>query len=122
MGGGGYRGAIRARYSAGMFRIAEEVKDALHEDAPVVALETTLVTHGLPSPRGIETAKSAEAAVRKAGAIPATIGVIDGEVVVGLTTKELEQLAKLGMKSAKAGARDLAALATSGKPGATTVS
>lgn len=105
-----------------MFRISEEVKDALHDERPVVALETTLVTHGLPSPRGLETARAAEAAVRKSGALPATIGVIDGQVVVGLTADELEKLAKLGMKAIKTAARDLAALIATKRSGATTVS
>ncbi|HVO30838.1 MAG TPA: pseudouridine-5'-phosphate glycosidase [bacterium] len=105
-----------------MFRIAEEVKDAVHDEKPVVALETTLVTHGLPAPRGLETARAAEAAVRKAGAVPATVGVLDGEVVVGLSDTELEKLAKLGMKAVKASARDLGALAATKRAGSTTVS
>ena len=105
----------------GMFRIRPEVKEALAAERPVVALETTLVTHGLPAPRGIETARAAEAAVRKAGAIPATIGVVDGEIVVGLEAKELEQLAKLGIKSFKASTRDLAALVATKRSGSTTV-
>jgi len=104
------------------FRIHEEVSSALANERAVVALETTLVTHGLPAPRGIETARAAEAAVRKAGAIPATIAVIDGEVRVGLESKELEALAKLGMKSVKASTRDLAALVATGRTGSTTVS
>lgn len=104
------------------FRIQEEVSQALANERPVVALETTLVTHGLPAPRGIETARAAEAAVRKAGAVPATIAVIGGEIRVGLEAKELEALAKLGMKSMKAGTRDLAALVATGRTGSTTVS
>lgn len=104
------------------FRIADEVKDALSDERPVVALETTLVTHGLPAPRGIETARAAESAVRKAGAVPATIGVLDGEVVVGLDAGELERLAKLGLKAVKASSRDLAALVATGRSGSTTVS
>ena len=106
-----------------MFRIREEVKAALLEERPVVALETTLVTHGLPAPRGIETAQASEAAVRKAGAVPATIGILDGVIVVGLDEAELARLAKLGMKGTfKAGARDLAALVTTKRSGSTTVS
>lgn len=104
------------------FRVHEEVRQALAAERPVVALETTLVTHGLPAPRGIETARAAEAAVRKAGAVPATIAVVDGEVRVGLEAKELEQLAKLGMKSMKAGTRDIAALVATGRTGSTSVS
>lgn len=104
------------------FRIHDEVAAALANERPVVALETTLVTHGLPAPRGIETARAAEAAVRKAGAVPATIAIVDGEVRVGLDAKELEALAKLGMKSVKAGTRDIAALVATGRTGSTTVS
>ena len=104
------------------FHIHEEVAAALSAEKPVIALETTLVTHGLPAPRGIETARAAEAAVRKAGAIPATIAVLEGQVRVGLDAKEMEQLAKLGMKSVKAGTRDLAALVATGRTGSTTVS
>lgn len=106
-----------------MFRIRDEVKSALLDERPVVALETTLVTHGLPAPRGIETARASEAAVRKAGAVPATIGILDGVIVVGLDDGELARLADLGMKgTTKAGARDLAALVTAKGNGSTTVS
>ncbi len=104
------------------FDLRDEVRDAIEHERPVVALETTLVTHGLPAPRGIETARAAEAAVRKAGAVPATIGVIDGRVVVGLGPRELESLAKLGMKAVKAGSRDLGALMATGRSGSTSVS
>lgn len=104
------------------FRVHEEVAQALGADRPVVALETTLVTHGLPAPRGIETARAAEAAVRKAGAVPATIAIIDGELRVGLEAKELESLVKLGMKSVKAGMRDVAALIATKRTGSTTAS
>ena len=104
-----------------MIRISEEVKNAIREERPVVALETTLVTHGLPAPRGLETARAAEAAVRKSGALPATIGVLDGEVIVGLSDSELEKLAKLGMKAVKASSRDLGALVATKKSGSTTV-
>jgi pseudouridine-5'-phosphate glycosidase len=105
----------------GMFQISDEVKNALDEELAIVALETTLVTHGLPSPRGLETARAAEAAVRKAGAVPATIGILDGEVIVGLDDKQLEKLAKLGMKAMKASTRDIAALVATKRSGATTV-
>jgi pseudouridine-5'-phosphate glycosidase len=104
------------------FRIRDEVQDAIKAEAPVVALETTVITHGLPAPRGIETARAMEAAVRKAGAVPASVGILEGEIVVGLAPKEIESLAKLGMKSVKASSRDLAALVVSGKAGSTTVS
>ena len=105
-----------------MIRIRDEVKEALAAEHPVVALETTLVTHGLPVPTGLETARAAEEAVRKAGAVPATIGVLGGEVVVGLDPSELERLATLGTKAVKAGVRDLAALVATRRDGSTTVS
>ncbi len=74
-------------------RIAELVARALAAHRPVVALETTVVTHGLPSPEGVRAARAMEAQVIAGGAIPATIGLLDGEVRVGLTPEELERLA-----------------------------
>jgi len=85
---------------------------------PVVALETTLVAHGFPAPAGIEVALASEAAVRSAGALPATIGVLDGRVVVGLTASELERYTP---EARKLGPRDLAPCAVHGAVGATTV-
>ena len=73
--------------------VAPEVKQALAEGRPVVALETTLVTHGLPAPEGRDTAHQMEAAVREEGAVPATIGVLEGRARVGLSNDELDRLA-----------------------------
>ena len=98
----------------------DEVAGALANGAPVVALETTLVTHGLPHPDGVTTAVSLEEIVRAAGATPATIGVIDGALRVGLTRVELEQLAKTP-NVAKINLSNLAAAVASGQPGSTTV-
>lgn len=98
----------------------DEVAGALANEAPVVALETTLVTHGLPYPDGVTTALSLEEIVRAAGATPATIGVIDGALRVGLTRIELEQLAKTP-NVAKINLSNLAAAVASGQPGSTTV-
>ena len=98
----------------------DEVAGALANEAPVVALETTLVTHGLPHPDGVTTAVSLEEIVRAAGATPATIGVIDGALRVGLTRVELEQLAKTP-NVAKINLSNLAAAVASGQPGSTTV-
>ena len=98
----------------------DEVAGALANQAPVVALETTLVTHGLPHPDGVTTAVSLEEIVRAAGATPATIGVIDGALRVGLTRVELEQLAKTP-NVAKINLSNLAAAVASGQPGSTTV-
>ena len=102
-------------------RLSEEVEAALRHGGPVVALETTLVSHGFPGAQGMEVALSAEARVRRAGAVPATIGIIDGTVRVGLTTAELERFASAGSQARKAGPRDLAACVVQGAPGATTV-
>ena len=98
--------------------VAEEVRTALDGGRPVVALETTLVAHGFPAPDGVEVGLESEAAVRSAGAVPATIGVLDGRVRVGLDAAEL---ARFTPDARKAGPRDLAACAVLGAVGATTV-
>ncbi len=98
--------------------IAEEVRDALDAGGPVVALETTLVAHGFPAPDGVEVGLASEAAVRSAGAAPATIGVLDGRIRVGLGPSELERFTP---EARKVGPRDLAACAVQGAVGATTV-
>jgi pseudouridylate synthase len=102
-------------------QLAEEVADALRLGLPVVALETTLVSHGFSGGRGLAAAMAAEQQVRAHGAVPATIGVIDGAVRVGLGAAELERFAAAGAAARKAGARDLAACAVQGLLGATTV-
>jgi len=101
-----------------LVRVAEEVQAALSEGRAVVALETTLVAHGFPAPSGVEVGLASEAAVRAAGAVPATIGVLDGRLVVGLTEPELHRFAP---DARKLGPRDLAACAVQGAIGATTV-
>ena len=101
--------------------LAEEVAAALRDGGPVVALETTLVSHGFPGRQGLEVALAAEARVRAAGAVPATIGVVDGAVRAGLTEAELDRFAAAGESARKVGARDLAACAVQGALGATTV-
>ena len=102
------------------FRIAAGVADALAAGHPVVALETTLVTHGLPHPEGLTVADELEAEVRSAGGVPATLGVLDGHIVAGLTPAELERLAT-APRVAKVNLSNLAACLTSGAPGSTTV-
>ena len=97
-----------------MIDVAEEIRDA----HAVVALETTLVAHGFPRGEGVEVGLEAERAVREAGAVPATIGVLDGRIRVGLS---LEELARFDDTARKAGPRDLAACAVQGATGATTV-
>ncbi len=101
-----------------MIRVAEEVRGALAAGGAVVALETTLVAHGFPPGEGVEVGLESERQVRAAGAVPATIGVLDGELVVGLTAAELE---RFGADARKVGPRDLAAAAVQRAVGATTV-
>ena len=102
------------------WELGDEVARALAAKAPVVALETTLVTHGLPHPDGVTTALSLEQIVRDAGAIPATIGIIGGAIRIGLTRTELGQLAATP-DVAKINLSNLAAAISSGQPGSTTV-
>lgn len=102
-------------------RVGDEVRTALGEGRGVVALETTIVVHGLPAPTNIEVAAQCEAAVRDAGSVPATIGVLDGTVVIGLSADEIEQLAAPSRYAAKLSARDVGLAAGLGRDGATTV-
>jgi pseudouridylate synthase len=101
-----------------VIRLSHEVEEAVRRRAPVVALETTLVAHGFPAGEGIAVALDSERQVREAGAVPATVGVLDGAVRVGLTEDELS---KFGPEARKAGPRDLAACVVQGAVGATTV-
>jgi pseudouridylate synthase len=103
-----------------LLRIHPEVRAALEARRPVVALETTLVAHGFPDGVGAEVAEEAERRVRVAWAVPATIGVIDGRICVGLEAGELERFAT-SPEARKVGPRDLAACARKGELGATTV-
>jgi len=100
---------------------SDEVAAALADGRPVVALETTLVSHGFSAGRGLAAALDAEDRVRAAGAVPATIGVLDGEIKVGLARSEIERFAAAGTEARKAGPRDLAACAVQGAIGSTTV-
>src|SRR5687768_11876325 len=100
--------------------VADEVAEALAAATPVVALESTLIAHGLPPGRNLEVARELEALVRAEGAVPATIAVVDGRPRVGLDAGALEGLA-LGGGFAKAGVRDLAPVMASGGSAATTV-
>lgn len=103
-----------------LIAVSEEVRQALDARRPVVALETTLVTHGLPHPEGLAAAIELERAVRDGGAIPATIGVLDGRVRVGLSASELERLAS-APDVAKLNLSNLAAQVAQGHAGSTTV-
>ena len=106
---------------SGPLRISEEVANALARSAPVVCLKTTLVAHGFPQGEGYAVGASSEAAVRAAGAVPATVGIIDGTLVVGLTDAEVRHFSDVGAAARKVGARDLAACCVQRALGATTV-
>ncbi|RKN26318.1 pseudouridine-5'-phosphate glycosidase [Micromonospora musae] len=101
-------------------RFGAEVSDALRDGRPVVALESTIVSHGLPRPENLRVARQIEATVRDAGAVPATIGMVGGELVVGLDDAQLTRLATVD-GVAKLSVRDLAVAAATGADGATTV-
>ena len=101
-----------------LVQVSDEVREGLESGAPVVALETTLVAHGFPAPDGVAVGLASDAAVRAAGAVPATTGVLDGRIRVGLTE---DDLARFGPEARKVGPRDLAGCAVAGDVGATTV-
>lgn len=102
-------------------KIAPEVQRALQANQAVVALESTIIAHGMPYPRNVETALQVEKIVRQAGAIPATCAIINGQLKAGLSTAEIEQLGKAGTQIPKASRRDLPYLLSQGRSGATTV-
>ena len=101
--------------------VAPEVQAALDEGKPVVALESTIISHGMPYPKNVETALLVEQTIRDNGATPATIAVIGGRLKAGLSREEIEYLGKTGRGEAKASRRDLPALVARGADGATTV-
>jgi pseudouridylate synthase len=103
-------------------RIPDDLRAALADGRPVVALETSVVAQGLPPPYNLEAARRCAAAVRAAGAVPAAIAVLEGEVVVGASEAELARLADPTRRPAKAAARDLAALLAARRDAGTTVS
>ncbi|MCO6382118.1 pseudouridine-5'-phosphate glycosidase [Oceanicola sp. 502str15] len=101
-------------------KITEEVTDAIAEGRPVVALESTIITHGMPYPQNVETARAVEDDIRAGGAVPATIAVLEGEVCAGLTEEQLEALGQ-AKNVAKLSRADIAHCVASGGTGATTV-
>ena len=101
--------------------IKPEVAEALAAGKPVVALESTIISHGMPYPQNVQTALEVERIVRANGAVPATIAVIGGRLKAGLTAEEIEYFGKKGQAIAKASRRDLAVLCARGEDGATTV-
>ncbi|SNS84202.1 pseudouridine-5'-phosphate glycosidase [Anaerovirgula multivorans] len=100
--------------------LSPEVKKAKEEGIPLVALESTIISHGMPYPDNVQTAREVERIIRKAGAVPATIAILKGEIKVGLTDEELEFLGK-AKDVAKVSRRDLPYIVGEGKNGATTV-
>ena len=101
--------------------ISPEVQKALAEGKPVVALESTIISHGMPYPKNVKTAMLVEKTIRDNGAVPATIAIIGGRLKAGLSPEEIEYLGKSGRKVAKVSRRDLAAIVARGADGATTV-
>jgi pseudouridylate synthase len=100
--------------------VRDDVAAAIAAGQPVVALESTVIAHGLPRPLNLQTARAMEAAVREAGATPATVGVLNGQLVVGLSPEQIAFLSE-AENVAKVSRADLAAVLASGRPGATTV-
>ncbi len=98
-----------------------EVAEAIASGKPVVALESTIISHGMPYPQNVETALAVENIIRENGAVPATIAIIGGRLKAGLTAEEIEYFGKKGQAIAKASRRDLAVLCARGEDGATTV-
>ena len=101
--------------------ISPEVQAALKEHKPVVALESTIISHGMPYPQNVETALNVEKIIRENGAVPATIAIIGGRLKAGLSKEEIEHLGKAGTAVTKASRRDLPVLCAKGRDGATTV-
>lgn len=98
-----------------------EVAEAIAQGKPVVALESTIISHGMPYPQNVETALNVERIIRENGAVPATIAIIGGRLKAGLTAEEIEYFGKKGREIYKASRRDLAVLCARGEDGATTV-
>jgi len=100
--------------------ISEEIQNSIKENGPVVALESTIISHGMPFPQNLETALEVESIIRKEGAIPATIAVLEGRIKIGLSNLELEQFAQ-GTKTVKVSSRDLPLALSQKQDGGTTV-
>lgn len=101
--------------------VAPEVAEAIAHNKPVVALESTIISHGMPYPQNVETALKVEQIIRDNGAVPATIAILGGRLKAGLTAEEIEYLGKKGQDVTKASRRDLAVLVSRKADGATTV-
>eukprot|EP00698_Gefionella_okellyi_P005506 TRINITY_DN1502_c0_g1_i9.p1 TRINITY_DN1502_c0_g1~~TRINITY_DN1502_c0_g1_i9.p1 ORF type:complete len:434 (+),score=92.52 TRINITY_DN1502_c0_g1_i9:84-1385(+) len=103
------------------FKFSDEVTAAKRANKPIVALESTIVSHGMPYPQNVQTAREVEAIIRAQGAVPATIAILDGVICVGLSPADLEKLGKLGTQVMKVSRRDLAYVVSQRAHGATTV-
>ena len=101
--------------------ISPKVREALQEGSPVVALESTIISHGMPYPDNVKTALEVEKVIGNCGALPATIGILDGKIKVGLTPREIERLGKEGLSVTKTSRRDLPFVLAAKVTGATTV-
>ena len=101
--------------------LTDEVKDALKSGKPVVALESTIISHGMPYPKNVQTAVAVEDVIRKNGAVPATIAIINGRLKVGLTPEQLEYFGKKGTAITKVSRRDIPMIVARKEDGATTV-
>ncbi|MCR5324172.1 MAG: pseudouridine-5'-phosphate glycosidase [Lachnospiraceae bacterium] len=101
--------------------VSKEVKEAIENNKPVVALESTIISHGMPYPKNVETALSVEKIIRDNGAVPATIAIIKGKLTAGISPDEIEYLGKKGTAVPKASRRDLGSLISRKDDGATTV-
>ena len=101
--------------------MSPEVKEALESKKPIVALESTIISHGMPYPQNVETALKVEQIIREAGAIPATIALLNGKLIVGLSKDEIDYLGKKGFAVTKASRRDLPVILAKKGDGATTV-
>ena len=103
-------------------RLGKHIEEALQNNQPIVALESTIISHGMPYPENVETAILCEQMVRDNGAVPATIAIIEGEAVVGLSLEEIEHIGKLGEQVVKVSRRDIPYVMAKKLNGATTVS
>lgn len=113
--------SIQQQLNSSLLDIAPEVATALQQGKPVVALESTIISHGMPYPRNVETAVTVEETVRDNGATPATIAILNGRVKIGLSSEELEYLGKTGSQVIKTSRRDIPFVISQKKDGATTV-
>lgn len=102
-------------------QLSPEVETALKEGRPVVALESTIISHGMPYPQNVETALNCQRICRENGAVPATCAIINGKLCAGLTDEQIDYLGKTGLRVTKASRRDLPLLTAKGMDGATTV-